>query len=137
MNFEDIKNIANACESNEDLALMLVSVKAAIKARKAEIKAAKTAEVKAFLSGEDVIGQLVTVKAPASTGAPVITGIITRVGDKSFTVETTAIATATGKPKKLARAFDLFVDFGDVTADFVSVVDEMTDEGEVADEMAV
>lgn len=119
MNNELINEIVAGADSNDELALILSTVKLAIKNRKAEIKAKKTAEVKAELAGME--GQIVTVKAPASFGAPALSGVITRLGDKTFTVQTTAIATTTGKPKNLARSFTDFLGFGDVTAEYVAV----------------
>lgn len=131
MDYSLINEIVAEANSNEELAQLLVAVKAKIKERKAEIKAKKTAEVMAMLEGQD--GVEVTVKAPASFGAPALVGTIVRLGPKSFTVETTQIATATGKPKKLSRTYDSFLGFGDVTADYVAVE---TDEAD-ADEEAV
>ena len=129
MDYDMIKEIVASASSNDELALILSTVKLAIKERKAEIKAEKTAQVKAELN--EKVGELVTVKAPASFGAPSLTGIITRLGEKTFTVETTAISTANGKPKKLARAYTDFLGFGDVTAQFTEVIADDSDEAPV------
>ena len=140
MNTEMIKKIAAECNSVAELELMLSTVKLAIKNRKLAIKAETTARVKAemeemsFVDDDgkesNYIGKLVTVKAPASFGAKVLTGVVTRIGDKSFTVQTTAIATATGKPKNLSRTYTDFLGLGDVSASFESV--DFADEEEVA-----
>ena len=146
LNTSAINALVADCNSTAELDLVLSCVKLAIKNRKAEIKTETIAAVKKTMtdtvfikddgSEGNFIGQLVTVKAPASFGAPTITGIVSRIGDKTFTITTTAIATATGKPKNLARNYSDFICLGDAPSEFDMIAAEFQDL-DMDDEVAV
>lgn len=76
--------------------------KAYAKARKAELKAEISAKNKELVTeGAEVI-----VRAPATWGVETVTGIVTGVRDKSFTI---TVDRGDEKPKKLVRTYDAFI----------------------------